>query len=73
MASVIGHLIFFVFALALVGFEPMIINLVLAAWSYSCYLTLKGWSVLLLMFFMAASTYHGMVYTLDRLGQTSFM
>ena len=38
---------FFVFTLALVGFQPMILNLVLGVLGYSLYLTLREWIVIL--------------------------
>ena len=41
MAVTILHIINFVVALGLVGFWPMLYNLFLASWAYSCYLTLR--------------------------------
>ena len=42
MASVTAlHGFMFVLSLCLVGFFPMLYNLLLAAWAYSCYLTLR--------------------------------
>ena len=42
MAAVTGlHGFMFVLSLCLVGFYPMLYNLLLAAWAYSCYLTLR--------------------------------
>ena len=40
-ALTIIHTIMFVFCLTIVGFVPMLYNLGLASWAYSCYLTLR--------------------------------
>ena len=44
---------FFVLALLLVGFRPMIVDLLLGFWGYSVYLTLREWSVILYCVFKA--------------------
>ena len=42
MAAVTAlHGFMFVLSICLVGFFPMLYNLILAAWAYSCYLTLR--------------------------------
>jgi len=38
---------FFILSLALIGFIPMLQNTVLLIWSYSVYLTLREWAVIL--------------------------
>ena len=42
---------FFVLALVLVGFRPMVIDLLLGFWGYSVYLTLREWTVILYCIF----------------------
>ena len=42
---------FFVFALAIVGFVPMIIDLFMGIWGYSVYLTVREWVVVLYCIF----------------------
>lgn len=46
------HGIFFMVALAFTGFQAMITALFLMTWSYSCYLTLREWLVILYVFFL---------------------
>ena len=60
------HCFFFIFSLALVGFPSMIINLILASWSYSVFLTLNEWKVALYLFFLGASTFSGLFYGLEQ-------
>ena len=43
----------------------MLINLMLASWSYSVYLTLNEWKVVLYGFFLAASTIAGLFFGLE--------
>ena len=50
--------------MALVGFPSMIINLILASWSYSVFLTLNEWKVALYIFFLFVSTVSGLFYGL---------
>ena len=64
--AVFLHCFFFIFSLALVGFPSMIINLMLASWSYSVYLTLNEWKVCLYFFFLMSSTFTGLVYGLEQ-------
>ena len=49
----IMHVIFFVVALAITGFGPMMASMFLSIWSYSCYLTLREWTVILYILFVA--------------------
>ena len=49
------HCVFFIITLAFVGFPPMIINLFLAAWSYSIYLTLREWTTVVYFFLLVLS------------------
>mmetsp|Transcript_13308 Transcript_13308/g.22602 ORF Transcript_13308/g.22602 Transcript_13308/m.22602 type:complete len:187 (-) Transcript_13308:41-601(-) len=51
------HNVFFVVALAITGFSPMIVSLLLAVWSYSAYLTVREWTVLLYVFFLGLSSF----------------
>ena len=44
----------------------MIINLMLAAWSYSVYLTLNEWKVGMYFLFLFASTFSGLFYGLEQ-------
>lgn len=51
------HCLFFTFSLAFVGFKPMIVNLFLATWCYSAYLTLRYWIIIFhLIFLISASS-----------------
>ena len=59
-----AHILFFVVALAFVGFQTMLVNLVLASWSYSVYLTLNQCSVFLYIFFLMAATFIGLFYSM---------
>ena len=54
LADTIMHWVLFVFSLCLVGFWPMLYNLGLAAWAYSCYLTLREREIVVYFFFLAA-------------------
>ena len=63
--AVFLHCFFFIFSLALVGFPSMIINLILASWSYSVFLTLNEWKVLMYIFFLGLSTFSGLFYGLE--------
>ena len=40
-ATTVIHCLLFILSLTLIGFFPMLYNLILAAWSYSCQLTLR--------------------------------
>ena len=53
-----AHMCFFVISLAFVGFEAMIFALLLGTWSYSCYLTLREWSVGLYILFSLATAFY---------------
>ena len=55
LGCTICHWVLFVFSLCLVGFFPMIYNLLLAAWAYSCYLTLREREVVVYFIFMTAA------------------
>ena len=49
----VGHAFFFVFSLAIIGFFPMIENLILGFYTYSMYLTIRqcaSWLYILLVF-----------------------
>ena len=68
------HCIFFVVGLALVGFFTMIMNLGLAALSYSAHLTLKEPIVILYFFCLLAGMSYNFNETLmGRVGTTSYM
>ena len=53
------HCLFFSFSLAFVGFRPMIVNLLMAAWSYSAFLTLRQWTIVLHLLFLCIATCGG--------------
>ena len=55
---------FFVFALAIVGFRAMIIDLLLGVWGYSVYLTLREWTVILYIIFKALAAF-GLMFDND--------
>jgi len=42
-----SHIFFFVMCLALVGFKEMLENLWLSFWSYSVYLSLREWTIII--------------------------
>ena len=70
----LGHCIFFVVGLALIGFITMIINLTLASLSYSAYLTLKEAIIIFYLFSLFASIGYGFKETLfSRTDATSYM
>ena len=56
-ATVFGHCIFFFVSLAIIGFIPMIENLLFAAWIYSVYLTLREWLLILYMIALIFTMY----------------
>ena len=41
LTATIIHFILTLLSLALIGFKPMVFNLIQCMWSYSCYLTLR--------------------------------
>ena len=53
------HCLFFSFSLAFVGFRPMIVNLLMAAWSYSAFLTLRQWVIVFHLIFLCIATCGG--------------
>ena len=58
------HLIFFVGSLLFIGFMTMLISLMLAAWSYSCYLTMNQCSIIFYMFLLIMATIYGLFYSI---------
>ena len=60
--AVFAHCIFFIVALALVGFQTMIIDFILASWSYSVFLTLNECSILIYLCFLSSATIIGLFY-----------
>ena len=67
LAVTILHILGFALALAMVGFWPMLYNGILAAWAYSCYLTLREKEILFYFVLLIAC----FVFTLLRLGGTT--
>ena len=55
------HVLFFFVCLTIVGFLPMLSELGLSAWCYSCYLTLKEWQVILYMLFLFIGLINGFI------------
>ena len=41
LTATIIHFVLVLLSLALIGFKPMVFNLIQTMWSYSCYLTLR--------------------------------
>lgn len=64
-----AHIFFFIFSLAIVGFKPMIVNLALACWAYSCYLTFYKPSCILYIIFLFCATSSGVFYGMDSVKQ----
>ena len=56
-ATVIGHILFFFISLAIIGFVPMIENLLFSAWVYSLYLTLREWLLLVYIITLPITMY----------------
>ena len=56
-ATVFGHCMFFFISLAIIGFVPMIENLMFAAWTYSIYLTLREWLLITYMIALLVAMY----------------
>jgi len=63
--SCVMHCFFFVFCLALVGPSEMFVNLMLAAWTYSCYLTLYEMVILLYLVFLGIAVFSGLFYSVE--------
>ena len=57
-----SHILFFCISLAMVGFQPMMLNGFLATWAYSCYLTLNELSIVLYLIFLVAITISGIYW-----------
>ena len=70
LTGLCAHILFFVLALALVGFQTMLTDLFLAAVCYSCYLTMNECSVIVYIFFLMASCFTGLIYGMA--GKQSF-
>ena len=51
------HNLLFVFALAIIGFVPMIEQTVLACWAYSCHLTMSECQIIVYFFLFFVSIY----------------
>lgn len=52
--------------LAMVGFEPMLINLIQACWIYSCFLTLRERQVILYFALLAIQAFYAIYSTLRK-------
>ncbi len=52
LIATIAHSLLAFFCLAFVGFWPMIINVIQAAWAYSCYLTMREREIVLYLFLL---------------------
>ena len=65
LSALVSHCIFFVLALALVGFETMLVDLLLASFAYSVYLTLNECSIFIYIFFLMSGTFIGLFYSLS--------
>ena len=63
--STMLHIFFFVFCLALVGPKEMFVNMMLALWAYSCYLTLYDMEILMYLLFLASATIGGLFYSVE--------
>tara|TARA_B110000285_G_C14898755_1_gene502150 strand:+ start:330 stop:512 length:183 start_codon:yes stop_codon:yes gene_type:complete len=46
----------------MIGFEPMAMNLILATWAYSVYLTMNELSILLYIVFLIGATINGIYW-----------
>lgn len=62
--AVIAHCTFVVSSSLFVGFQSTSINIGLACWSYSLYLTLNQWQIWLYIIFLGGSIFIGMTYGL---------
>ena len=59
IVCLISHFVFFVVGLVMIGFEPMAMNIILAVWSYSVYLTLNELSIILYVILICGVTING--------------
>ena len=66
LLAVFAHCIFFIVALALVGFQTMIVNLLLASWAYSVSLTMNECSILMYIIFLMAGIMFGAFYSYEK-------
>ena len=64
--ALVAHLLFFIVALGLVGFQTMIIDFMLACWAYSVLLTLNECSIILYMFFLLSASFVGLFYGMEK-------
>ena len=67
LAVTILHCLGFALALAMVGFWPMLYNGILAAWAYSCYLTIREKEILVYFILLIGS----FILTMLRFGSGS--
>ena len=70
LMAIILHCVFFIASLALIGFETMVINLLLCCWAYSVYLTLNQCSIILYIFFLLSGASCGLFYGLGKKTQS---
>ena len=53
-----GHALFFFVSLAIIGFEPMVNNIIFTAWMYSLYLTLSECLTIAYLFGLVMTMYY---------------
>ena len=68
----IGHIVFFIVSLCLIGFIPMMNEVMFICWSYAVYLCLREWEILLYMFALVMSIIYG-VYNMVGLTSLSLL
>ena len=59
------HILFFFVSLTVIGFLPMISELGLSTWSYSCFLTLREWQVIIYLLLLVVSVVNGIFNVFD--------
>ena len=64
------HIFFFVAALTLMGFLTTMTELGFSLWSFSCFLTLREWSIIIYMIMLLFSAIYGIlnIFTIGTIG-----
>ncbi len=55
------HMMFFVTSLTAVGFLPMLTELGFVIWTFSCYLTLREWEIILYLVALSCAAIYGLL------------
>ena len=66
------HCCLFVVSLTAIGFYIMLSEIFFASWTYSCYLTLSEWQIILYLIALSFGILHG-VFTIFQYGEISLL